>query len=107
MRRELREQTDQGKQSAQRQGARDHQIATQAVGDGGSGVAGFDQVEEGPRSAFRALMVAGVPIFCAVSTRLAGVTDANVRAAQAAVVDLPLQPPRRPPESRSRPRLAG
>lgn len=25
---------------------------------------GFDQTEEGPRSAFRALMVAGVPIFC-------------------------------------------
>jgi hypothetical protein len=25
---------------------------------------GFDQVDEGPRSAFRALMVAGVPIFC-------------------------------------------
>jgi hypothetical protein len=25
---------------------------------------GFDQVDEGPRSAFRALMVSGVPIFC-------------------------------------------
>lgn len=25
---------------------------------------GFDQVDEGPRSAFRALMVAGVPVFC-------------------------------------------
>lgn len=25
---------------------------------------GFDQTDEGPRSAFRALMVAGVPIFC-------------------------------------------